>query len=638
MKCNKYTYLIAFVLIQMFFAPMFADTVSINNVEIYAIREQFYQLPRQNTYLLDSFSKSIYGNNNLSELLQNSTNIYVNNYGLGASNTISMRGTADDQTAIFWNGINIRSSTLGSTDVSLIPIQATNKISVVTNGASSIYGSGTFGGSILIANEPNWNNKISTSTRYSFGSFQQHHITQEIEVGNHKIQFQTNNAFQKAENNFTFKDVYLLSKPIRTIEHNAFQNWITQNYLYIKLAKQQQIHFGSWIQKKDKEIPASMGGSLQSDKYQKDFTAKNYVLYKKVFKKSSLYNRLSAIYDKQNYKDETQQINTSYKLSNITNSLNYRYYFEKDITIDAGLDYNFFRAKVSEYSKIQQEHRTSFFFGFKYFYKQLSLNATVRQEIYGKQYIRPLFGVNITYTSKNDVLQLNLNYADKFRLPDFNDKYWPVGGNPDLLPEKGYTIEMNISLNKISKNSKYQIIWNNASYYTRIKDNIAWIPFTGIFWQPKNIKNTQHVGFESSVQQNIRIAQKLKLNSTIQYAFNKSTILKDVTEYTIGKIMRYKPMHQLKANLSLEERYFSIGLNYSYNGKRFTDDENSKSFQLPAYHIIDCIIAYKLDFKKLQTQFIFQINNLINTAYESIISYAQPMRNYKITFQINYSK
>jgi vitamin B12 transporter len=638
MKYKKCTYYLLFVIAQMVFAyPSFADTISIENITIQAIREHFYS-SQNNTYKIDSFSKVFYGNNNLSELLQNSTNVLVNSYGLGASSTISMRGTADDQTAILWNGINIRSITLGSTDVSIIPIQALDNISIVTNSASSIYGSGTFGGAILINNEPNWKNKLFLNTQYIFGSYKQHYINENLQLGNTKVQFQSNAIFQKAENDFWYKDVYLLQKPIRQIQHNALQNWAVVNNLFAKFKKQQFLNIGFWIQQKEKEFPATMGGSLESSKIQKDFTSKNYVLYKKIFSKSILYNRLSAIYDYQNYTDKLQNIDATYSIYRISNSLNYRFFPINNLIFDFGADYFFDKAKVTEYKKSYAEHRAALFFGAKYQIKNFSFNSTIRQEISKRKYIRPLFGFDVAYTSSNNRVYLNLNYADKFRLPDFNDKYWTIGGNPNLIPEKGYTVEFNTRFNLCHSKNKNQFYWTNAYYYSKIIDNIVWTPLTSTYWQPRNVKNTQHFGIESKLEYKWQIHPFLYLQTNVNYAFNKSTILKDITPATEGKLLRYKPMHKLQANFLLDDKYFSFGLNYNYTAKRFTDDENSTVFQLPSYHLIDILFTYKLYFNKIITRFTFQINNIGNTTYESIRSYAQPLRNYKLTFQINYSK
>lgn len=638
MKYKIGTYKIWFAFMQLIPVSLLADTIYIDNINIHATREQFYHQHTNNTYAVDSFSKSVYGNLQLQDLLQYTTNIYINNYGLGATATISMRGTADDQTTVFWNGVNIRSTTLGTTDISLLPFSANSKINIVTNSASSVYGSGAFGGSILLSNEANWKNKISSNTQYILGSFQQHAVAQNVSIGNTKVQFQTQNFFQKAESNFFFKDVYLIAKPIRQMEHNAMQNWATQNYIFLKLKNQQQINIGSWVQQKQKEIPANMGGNLKSNAWQNDFSVKNYILYKKVLKKGSLYNRFSTVYDFQNYTNPDILVDAKYKLYNVTNSINYRHYFKRNVKLDIGLDYFFDKVNTTEYNNKIKEHRASFFVGAKHDIKQFSFNASARQEMYNQKYIRPMFAFQMNYVSKSNLLTLNLNYADKFRLPDFNDKYWIVGGNPDLLPEKGYSTELNVNVNIPFKTTQYNLALLNSIYFTRIKDNIVWSPLFGSFWQPQNIKNTQHYGFETSVKQIWNIIPQFRIICNTQYALNKSTIIKDIVPYSIGKFLRYKPLHKLRANIILDEQYFFVALNYNYNSIRFTDDENSRAFMLPAYHLLDFIIGYKLNLKNVRTQFIFQVNNITNTSYEVIRSYAQLLRNYRLTFQINYSQ
>ena len=73
-----------------------------------------------------------------------------------------------------------------------------------------------------------------------------------------------------------------------------------------------------------------------------------------------------------------------------------------------------------------------------------------------------------------------------------------------------------------------------------------------------------------------------------------------------------------------------------YTGQRFADDENIKVFQLKPYSLIDLFIAFKGEYKNVHAEFGFKVNNLLNTQYESLRSYAQPLRNYTITIILNY--
>ena len=58
----------------------------------------------------------------LSDLLSESTSVFIKNHGRGALATASFRGTAASHTQVSWNGININSPLAGMVDFSMIPV------------------------------------------------------------------------------------------------------------------------------------------------------------------------------------------------------------------------------------------------------------------------------------------------------------------------------------------------------------------------------------------------------------------------------------------------------------------------------------------------------------------------------------
>ncbi len=71
------------------------------------------------------------------------------NYG-GAFQEIQIRGMSADGTQVFVNGVNINSLSLGTADVSKIPLSNIERIEIVKGAGSLLYGSGAGGGTINI--------------------------------------------------------------------------------------------------------------------------------------------------------------------------------------------------------------------------------------------------------------------------------------------------------------------------------------------------------------------------------------------------------------------------------------------------------------------------------------------------------
>ena len=170
-------------------------------ITIFPSNDSFFSSTNLN-YKLDSFQSHYYGRNSIADILQNFTPVQINSYGLGGAVSISLRGTADDQTAVYWNGLKINSITLGSADISLIPINAANNIDIITNASGAALGSGTFGGAVLLNNKPIFQRKLKLSVRQDFSSFKNYRTNFSLKIGDEKIQFSSSSFYQNAKNNF----------------------------------------------------------------------------------------------------------------------------------------------------------------------------------------------------------------------------------------------------------------------------------------------------------------------------------------------------------------------------------------------------------------------------------------------------
>ncbi len=639
MKKYKLQLLLLFVFAQIEFAgSIFADTIpiAIPEVLIQTSRENFYSTSNYN-YKIDSFQMHYYGQNSIADVLQNFSPVQVSTYGVGGIATISLRGSADDQTSVFWNGLRINSLTLGTMDISLVPVNAANSIQIVTNASSAVLGSGNFGGAILLNNQPVFQKKLDVAIRQDFSSFKNYRTNFSLNIGNEKIQFSSSSFYQTAKNNFPFYDKYKFGNPTVLNENNQTQQWATVNQLDFKLRKNQQIDIGNFTLFKHHNIPANMGAYQVSQKYQDDFSTKSFVKYQKIFSKAQFYFRSGYVYDYMLYEDSLNKINAPYYVHQSQNSANYRHFFKHNITLDAGVDYNIEVAKAEEYKANVLRQRGAAFVGAKYSVKNIVFNVTARQEMLKAKYIRPQLGIHVSYTDNKSIFTSTLSYADKFRLPDFNDLYWQPGGNKNLLPENGFSVEYSFKIQPLKKTSMYLMILSSAVYYSIINNNIVWSPIVSGLYSPQNIKKTRHYGIESKLENIISWNKSNALKFSVNYNYNHSSIINDETNKDLnGNFIRYKPQHTIKSYLIFEDKYFNLGFNYLYVGQRFSDDENIRVFQLKPYSLVDLFVAYKGNFKNIYAEFGFKANNLFNVQYESLRSYAQPLRNYNITILLQY--
>lgn len=590
---------------------------------------------QQSTFLIDAYQSQ----NDISEALQQQSNVQINSYGLGNSSSISIRGANDDHTNVFWNGLKINSMTLGGTDFSLIPFESGDEIYIETSNSS-------FGGNLRINAKPNWLNKINLKYRSDIGSFDNYRNAFSFKTGNKKIQFHTSTYYQRAKYNFSYVDVYKFENPIDTINHNTLKSIGTVNTIFFQLKKQIFISAGSWFQKKDKELPSIMGSNEQSSKFQKDRSVRHFINLDKTISKGDFHFSIAHTFDEMNYTDKRMPtdtflfINSNYKTNRISNLFLINNNLKYNLSLQSGYMYNVNLANVKEYVKSVSDHIGEVYSHIKWENRQFGASLRLTQPFSSFKYVRPQFYADAGFKSKNQHKQysINISYSDKYRFPDLNDRYWNPGGNPNLKPEFGWTI--NLSNQFEAQKNNHTFTSNVHLYYSKIRNNIVWTPITNVLWTPQNLKSTQLYGIESNTTYTYKRNDRFYIQVRTIYNFNRTQIIDDANNKDLkGNFLRYKPQHILKSNFYIEQKYVGIGANYIYTSSRFTDEENFEFFALKPYHLLDVFLTFKGIIREHHAfQFIFKINNVTNTSYESVRSYAQPLRNYSISFIYNFSK
>ncbi len=582
---------------------------------------------------------AFYSRSDVGEALQQFTSVQINSYGLGNASSISVRGANDDHTNVYWNGLKINSLTLGGTDMSLIPFESGDEIAVETNNTS-------LGGAVNINSKPNWRNKFDLKIRSDISSFDNYRNTLSFKIGNSKIQFHTSAFYHNAKNNFTYTDVYKFNNPIDTANHNALKSAGTVNTVFIQLKKQVFISIGSWYQQKDKELPAIMGSNGESSKFQNDKSIRHFINIDKTISKGDMHFALAHSFDEMKYTDKRMPtdtflfINTHYITNRISNSFFINTNFKYHLSLQTGYFYNINMADVKEYVKKVTDHIGEVFANLKWKQEQFAASVKITQPFSSFKYVRPQFYAEAGFETKKQEKKytVNISYSDKYRFPDLNDRYWNPGGNPNLKPEFGWTVNLSNGFHTYKNRHSFQT--NVSLYYSNIKNNIVWTPVTNVIWSPKNLKSTRLYGIESDAIYSFTQSDKFYVYLKAIYNFNRAQITEDANNADLnGHYLRYKPQHTFKTNFYIEQKYAGIGFNYNYTSTRFTDEENIDFFELKPYHLLDVYLTFKGTIKEQhQLQFIFKINNITNTSYESVRSYAQPQRYYSLSFIYNFLK
>jgi iron complex outermembrane receptor protein len=215
--------------------------------------------------------------------------------------------------------------------------------------------------------------------------------------------------------------------------------------------------------------------------------------------------------------------------------------------------------------------------------------------------------------------------------------YWSPGGNPDLLPENGFSMESGINYT-IAKQKHLQLNTEICYFYTHINDWILWQPDPVFrYWTPMNLKEVSSQGIECNA------TLQYQLNSVIfrlnaMYSFTSAHNLKPINQNdnTVDKQLIYTPIHAYNANLRCDWKQYFIAISTHYTGKRFTNTSNTR--YMPAYQLTDLSLGLIFPLKNTSLSAQLNVNNLFDVDYQAIAWQPMPGRNMEILLKYNFLK
>ncbi len=609
-------------------AQSITDTlIYIPDVAVNASRTDYFRNDVKTEEFRDTILKQ-YTGESLVKLLSSQTALNIKAYGVGGgASSISIRGVSASQVQVNWNGFPINSVTLGSSDISMIPAAGFDRISLVYGASGALYGSGTFGGAVSLNSELSPERGISGSAFAGVQSLRALNGGFTFKAGTDRLAWKMFAWGTVSENEFTYYDY------IRQTEHRQTDgDWNDYGMIHnlaFKLSQASLLEAGLWYQTKEYDIPSRIGST--SYEHQSDSTLKLYLGYRYIGNRWSLKVRAARFDDLQTYWQKNapdSPVNSiDSRIAAIQNhgDINFRYHMPSGLSFDAGLTGSLVTANVSAYGEEKLEKGIALFSGLKYTINRLTLQTVLRKEWFNtfSSGLLPSFGLKWDAIPGKWVLRAN--YSKKFRKPTFNDLFWRPGGNPDLNPENGYTIEAG-SENTFHISEKSVIETDISPYYTNVNDMIVWRP-TGAFWSPENYQEVRSAGVDLSAgftmeHERIRLSSKLKVNLNHSVA-NKADGQERIT-------MLYSPLFISSWKNSLAAGIFDLEVTHGFTSSRHYSNDRL----LDPCNMVDIRTGINVKAGKGKIGIHLSCNNVTNTIYELIRLYPMPGRYWSA--KINY--
>ena len=610
------------------------------------IKDTVYQLPevkvsasRLNDFVVglnvnnfDSSMISQYKNSSLGELLQEQSSIYIKSYGQGSLSTVSFRGTSSSQTGVFWNGFALDPPNIGIVDFSLIPVFFFQSINVQKGGVSSLYGSGSIGGSVHVNNFPEFKKNKTINVGVSAGSFQRYSGNVKTIFSNEKWNSLTGINFNKQKNNFQYEN----GNKTKYQENAALLNYGLIQELSRQISEKQYLKLSVWLQNTDREIPPSLT-AINNDEYQIDRSVKSSISWVKNIRKGVLNFKSAFLYDYLKYVNPVADINSVIETNSSITEFDIKKYFWNNSIINIGTNYTFNSANIKDYNGIKEQNLLAVFLSFKKEIPKIKLtsNLNLRQEFI-QGYEIPLIP-SLGFEGKIwKFIYGKINVSKNYRAPTLNDRFWQPGGNENLKPEISWNEEASILLKfnnpdrKVERNKKNYTDFTITAYNSTIDNWIMWTPDNNFgFWTPKNLQNVWSRGIETSAKTKFNL-NKINITMSGVYTYSKSTNQKKISinDNTYGKQLIYTPLHNFYVRFGMNFKKISFFYSQKYVGECYVSSDNSKS--IPAYSLGKVSLGKKFQLKSCSLNLQINVDNIWDVSYQAIQFRQMPGRSYNI--------
>lgn len=602
----------------------------------------------------------------LSELLSENSSIFIKSHGRGALATASFRGTAASHTKVFWNGINITSPMTGMVDFSLIPVYVIDEVALSHGAASIAQQSGGLGGSVNISNNTNWNNRLSAAYMQGIGSFSTYDEFLTVALGSKKFQSSTRLYHNQSANDYTFLNRSIgnidpktgnMVHPLDTHKLADYKRYGILQEMYYRPKDNRILTFRWWKQWADRSIPrvTSFEGSDNANiNQQKDLDQKIVIDWNQYGEKGkwllrSGYAEKKLDYTLRNFVPGAGLIPAVYSESlqkSLYNQVSHTLSSSPGFSAELKLEAN--RHQVASRDSVQKTgyevarwEQIAFLTLRKRFGQRINLNLMFRQEWIAQKThpFVPYFGIDYKVIKEKDWI-IKAHIARNHHYPSLNDLYWQPGGNPDLLPEEGLSIEMGSAHQAVLGNT---LITSELTFYRNDINNwIIWIPSFKGYWEPINIKNVLSKGMEANLKYS-GTSGHWDYSILASYTYTQARNYGDPLVWgdeSYGKQLVYVPLHSGNLMAKLTFKKLSIGWQHNAYSERYTTSTNDVSRRdwLYPYFMNDLSLAHQRMIGKVEIHTQLKVYNIFNESYHSILYRPMPGRHYHLMLTLKFKK
>lgn len=593
--------------------------------------------------------------------------LYVKSAGRATVSTVSFRGTAPSHTSVRWNGMEINSPALGSTDFSLIPAYFVDK-AVLIHGASAVAStSGALGGLVELSSRADKTDGIKLQYVQGIGSFTTFDEFLRFDFGNERWETTTRTLVSTSKNDFPYTN-HDRKNNIYDNDHNIIGSYYprekNRNGAFSDIHLMQDVYYyapngnrfalNAWLTLSTRNTPMLTTDYASPEGYenrQRERTLRTIGSWEKKADALTFGVDLGYVYSRNAYnysRDPGNGIMSRLIDSRtILNSANLRLranWLATDQFVMHGevdLRHNDLEshddAKLTTTPLISHCDRNELSVSISADWQptdRLGLGATLRNDLFGGKnaFIPALYADFMAYSPAD--LRVKASVARNHHFPTLYDLYYLPGGNPNLKSEKGVTYDLGAKF-ALPISRTIGLSGSATWFQSFISDWILWLPDMRGFFSPRNVREVKSYGIETNLELSLKLPCQWRadLGGALSWtpSVNNGSPISDADK-SVGKQLPYIPRLSSSAVATIGWRSWELTYKFCYYSRRFTMSSNEDTFSgaLPRYYMSDVSLAKSFGIRWADFSLKLAVNNIFDADYQTIMSRPMPGINFEI--------
>lgn len=616
------------------------DTITLDAVNVSADRFKTEVLNPLVMKKVDSLVLETKSTSTLSELLIQHSPVFIKTYGPGGTSTASFRGTTASHTLVLWNGFQLNAPTLGQVDFSTIPVFLADDIDLKW-GSGTSNNSGGLGGSVNIANQTGFGKGLILDLKQTYGSFNTMGSFVTAGYCGKKVSFRIKAYRNSSDNDFEYYNDGVYPPRYMRQQNADFVDYGVMPELSVML-KHGILSFSSWNQWNHRNLPPIMPNvvNVNTEEWTRDDFSRNFLAYKLFWDGGSLQLKSAAFVENQRYFLEvrsplTETVITAISSENKALVLHQIADVEQRLfaawKLKGKVQWDRERVNSNNYLDTKSRDMVSVYAAMEGNpVEKADLSVTARYDnVDGKS-----MGVFPTATFSYHFPEgfgVTLGYSHNYRNPSLNDLYWYPGGNPDLLPENGRTIDLAVSYNLNKNGVKMDL--RSGVYASWVKNWIQWVPTSYRFWVPENVAKVFARGMENHIDFSYSCGDwKTSLSGNYVLTFTTDESPRADSLGINGKQLIYIPRHHGNLFFNAQWKTWNVSYTMEVTGLRKTSYTDEYYYLLHPYVLHHVALGKQIGKFRIE----LRCNNFTDKAYQNVLWRPMPGRSFEVMVNYRY--